>query len=83
MFPVTRPHISWLKIHDSNDDAVGDKALDKRHEATRSVLTTKGRLRSERSASRTAAYKLVKYVVTIHRIFLRIPRPCRYRYAIF
>ena len=40
MFPVTRPHISWLKIHDSSDAAVEDKALDKQYEATRSVLTT-------------------------------------------
>ena len=32
MFPVTRPHISWLKIHDSSDDAVEDKALDKQYE---------------------------------------------------
>ena len=46
MFPVMRPHISWLKIHDSSDAAVEDKALDKQYEATRSVLTTKGRFRS-------------------------------------
>ena len=40
------PHISWLKIHDSSGAAVEHKALDKQYEATRSVLTTKGRLRS-------------------------------------
>ena len=42
MFPVTRLHISWLKIRDHCDDAVEDKALDKQYEAT----TTKGRFRS-------------------------------------
>ena len=46
MFPVTRPYNSWLKIRNSSDAAVEDKALDKQYEATRSVLTTKGRFRS-------------------------------------
>ena len=75
MFPFTRPHISWLKIRDSSDAAVEEKALDKQNEATTSVLTTKEGSEVERSDSRTAA---CKYTVTLRRIFLRIPRPCRY-----
>ena len=46
MFPVTRPYTPWLKVRNFSDDAVEDKAFGKQYEATRSVLTTKGRFRN-------------------------------------